>query len=525
VTGGALLGYHYYNKKNEIPPPKVTDEDIEKHLVEQAKNYGKGEQKYKGIYLLNKDTNKLYLRSNDGNIYRAGNISDCPFLLDDSNTVTAYEIGDIFNTFNCKNLPDQYKEKYKTQCFGSEGDISVLITSKEDFEAQLEKNAVGDITPSPDVCYDPNSLKGSSSLVNQPFGLVIYNNINDFIKNNKEKVGEFLQELGIFITVSKISIFFAVGLLVAPGIFTEDGWGSLKSGLMTSQMMGHWVVEKLEQACETAIVRNSDKAAIEAAEGSITKVSEKIAISTAKEMSTVMLEFGVKMLSRIGSLLNIIGAVQMLGMVIDLFDFCNLNNKNANLTQNLLDDVKYVMDYQFNSAIGIDMVNRNFNPEFLYCNYDIDPRRCSTKFKNCNNQAFIKGQKWGDGTINLLSEGNKTQISSEEYCSDVNAKFDYYVNEYINKLKVNSVGQCISRPTNEDWANVLKIYFPQYDWDPLSKIDKNNYPIDLYPKTDTARMFSILLVNENTMVAQFIKNNYYYFLSFFIVVLMIILLL
>ena len=105
------LSYDYYQKKNnETISKQTTDDDLKNAILDSAKNYGKGDQKYKGIYLYSTVSNKLYLRSNDGNIYRAGNLSDCPSLLDPNPNVTVYKISDIFERLNSgKPLTDNDK--------------------------------------------------------------------------------------------------------------------------------------------------------------------------------------------------------------------------------------------------------------------------------------------------------------------------------------------------------------------------------------------------------------------------------
>lgn len=526
LSVGAYLYYYYYQKHNTFLVSKsMTDDDVREKFKQASQNYGTGDQKYKGIYLYSTQSDSLYLRSTDGNIYRAGKLRDCPFVTDPNNKITSYNISDIYNTFKCTGLPDKYKDEYKSQCdLKPNNDIDILITSAEDFEKSIKDNAKGDITPEQDVCFD--NSQGGNPIANA--GINPASNIKDFVKSNPEKIKEFAEQLGIMGCVAKISILSCISIFILPGIFNSSGWDQTKQSLMGGQMLMHqvlpWIIEKSELALKEAI-DGFGKESINFAEGSISKIVQDISVVALKGVAISLSKLSVMALESISAVLGPIGYIQMIGMFLDIFDLCHLNNINTEITQNILDDIARGNDMTYNMVAGYGVMGQPWDPVKNYCDYDLEPNLCTLKYNDCKKQAFIKGQKWGDGKSFLKSYGYQTQITEDEYCSEVqgkDSKFTKYCNEYINNLKVNYLGQCIKNTTNDELADILQLYIPEYDWSPIRTINKDNYPLDLYPKSQDAKMLSIMLVNQNTYVAEFVKNNFYYFLSLFIIILLII---
>jgi len=523
VSIASYLSYQYYQKKNtqDVSKP-VTDDDLEKAIIDAAKNYGKGDQKYKGIYLYSTSSNKLYLRSNDGNIYRAGNLDDCPSILDPNPNVTVYKISDIYQTFSCKNIPDQYKNQYNADCKDKpNNDVSVLMTSASDFEKKISDAAVGDIKPSQDICF--NNSEGGGDDANGGFKPA--STPEKFVESNAQKIAELIAQLGLMVAVERISMFFCMSIFVLPGILQSSGWDREKQTIMGGQMLYGWVIHQLKEMTTEAIEQTATKETVEEADGSILKVCEKIASEIATKMEVqVVAKIFLKFADMINPLMTFITAAQLIGMFIDVFDLCHLNNTNTSITQSILDNLGKGQDLFMNNLANYDIYGAPFDPSIWgYCDYDIDPTNCVSKFNNCKSQTFVKGQKWGDGQ-KIPSQSGQREITKDDYCGDITKTYQSLVNDYLKNLKVNSLGQCIHTPSNQEWAQILKYYIkdPNIDFSQLENVNADNYPADLYPSSETAKMLDIFLVNQNTYVAQFIKDNFYYFLTLFIVILVII---
>lgn len=527
VSVGAYLFYYYYQKNNTFSISKpMTDDDVREKFKKAGQNYGKGDQKYKGIYLYSTESDSLYLRSTDGNLYTAGKLSKCPFILDPKNTVTSYDITDIYETFKCSGIPDKYKDMYKADCEKDpNNDISILITSAKDFEKSIKDNSKGEITPDQNVCFD--NTQGGNTIGDA--GIKPASNIKEFVESNTEKITEFVMQGGEIYAVSKVSTMFVMGAFIIPGIINSTGWEQTKQSLMGGQILVHevlpWILEKSQAALSKAI-ENFGKESIDLAEGSIIKAAQDMAVVALEGITIALSKLVVMALESLSAILGPIGAIQIIGMFIDIFDWCKLNNINTRITQNILDDLAKGNDMAYNMVAGYGVMGQPWNPIYNYCDYDLEPNLCTMKYNNCKKQTFMKGQKWGDGKKFLKSDGYQTEISESEYCADIgtgkDTKFSKYCNDYINNLKVNYLGQCIKITTNDELADILQLYLPQFDWSSVRSINKDNYPLDLYPKSQDAKILSIFIVNQNTYVAEFIKNNFYYFLSFFIIILLII---
>lgn len=528
VILSCFLYYYYYQKNNSYVSKKITDDEMKQKIIDSAKNYGNGDQKYKGIFLYSIKSGKVYLRSTDGNIYKAGNLADCPYLNDPNTTLTSYSITDVNKIYNCLSIPDRYKDIYKKTCDQNpDKDVEILVTSADDFEKFLETNSVGEIKLDQDTCF--NNAKGENPITNA--GLNPANNINDFVKSNKEKFAEFAFNFGVQVAAIMISFYFAFAVFLLPGIVGSSGWDKTKQSIMAGQMFLHgealpWIKEACENALKKGIEEGVTKESVELAEGSIIKVAEEIAITASREIAVAMTKLALMAIEAVVPILDFIGAVQMIGMIIDIFDFCHLNNINTQIDQYYLDKLAEGNNLSYNMIAGYGVLGKVWDPIYNYCDYDLEPNLCYSKFNNCKKQAFLKGQKWGDNQKNFRYEHPDNEITADEYCDNImgkNGYFNKYVKEYLNKLTVNHLGQCIKTVTNDEFADILQFYIPDIDWSQIRSINKDNYPLDLYPKDENLKILSIFIVNQNTYVAEFIKNNFYYFLSLFIIILLIIL--
>jgi hypothetical protein len=526
LCAGSYGTYKFYQKYNTPKLVKpMTDEQLVEKLKKSAEQYPNSNTEYKGIYLYSKTSNKIYLRGKDGKVYNAGNVSDCQYILDEKNPTPAYAIEDIYETYNCSNIPSQYQ----TQCSGSAtGSVSVRISTAEEFEKNLEKSVVGDTVISKDSCFPPEQIDGGDSL--GTLGKT-YSKIEEFYRENIDLFVDMAKQFGIFIAVANIHIMFAVAVFVLPGVFSSNEWEATKSGYTTLQILGEWILGHVVEISKMAIeaAKPGMKSLINAADGSIMKVSSKLAMKISNGVSVKVLTVFTKVMSSAVMFFDVLGYIQIALMIVDTFDFCKIMTLQNNLNQNILDMEKKMSDNFFIQGVGYKILYPNiWNPSQNYCDYDLDPRYCSLKFSECKSQIFRNGQKWGDNIKNLrTNQTDKNQITQEQYCSDISKKYQEYQIEYIDKLKTNSFGQCLTQISNKEIAQTLKLYagdrLPGVDFDSIIGINKNNYPDDLFPKSDFAKQFSIFLVNQNSFAAQFVKDNIYYFLSVFIVILIIIL--
>ncbi len=522
------FSYKYYDNyySPDVISEPLPDNIMIEQLKEKARNYPDSNTQYKGIYLYSTTSGKIFLRNKDGKIYKAGNLSDCPYLKDDN--ITAYEIKDVVTTFNCSVIPD----KYKNNCVGkttSTDSVQITTMTAEEFEKKLEDNAEpgDDYTIPVYVCNPPSDVKGGTNS-EASFLFKTYTNFADFVSSNQALILNFIKTFGMMKALQHFPLVFQICVVAVPGIFSTDAWESQKSSFMTMQMISHWFIGTLVEITKSVIKAFEAGAdfAIKEADGAIMKIATKIAIKIAQKIaSEIAIRIFEMILEAITQVLDGLAILQMIGMAIDIFDFCKLNSINNNIDQSILTDLKNVSDLTMNLMFGKEMLYpKIWDPTYNYCHYDLRGDFCEQKFKNCSNQVFLKGQKWGD--MKYIEDKTKTnEITSDDYCKDINNEFQKYSDEYIENLKVNAYGQCITTTSNPEIAEIFKTYFPDYaqELDFLYNLNSDNYPLDLFPKNDVAKQLSIMAVNENSVVAEYVKSNFYYFLSFFIIIMIIIL--
>ena len=498
VITGICVGYYFYYQNKNKPPPDLNVNTAEE-LKKSASGYP-GNSNFKGIYLYSIENDSLYLRTLDNKVYNCGKLSQCPMILSDSSTETIYAITDIVNVYNCANIAN------KDQCGGkTTGDVVITLKTASQFEDDLKKKSVGTITPDINVCYQTSGSSGGDS----SFGKT-YHSIVDFLNDKKEAILQFAAQFGLMAAVGHfMGVFGMVGMLI-PGFMSDDKWGRQKTGFMTGQILGHWMIGKLSEFIASKASKGSSDALIAAGDGQIAEVSEKFAIEATAFLSKESFVLLGKVIGSVGNMMDGIGEIQILGMIIDVFDFCGLNTLDNNLDQKIFDSSKKSSDlllYIGTSGVSFPTI---WDPSHNYCDYDLNPLTCDLKYKDC------------PITSPWASPGSPyTKQTADQYCKVANDSFNADMNEYLNKLKTNSQGQCIASPDNKALAELFKRYVGGgLDWDSIASVDAKNYPLSL-PDNKVLEALNVLLVNKNTIVASYVYQYRYFILSFMIVLLIV----
>ena len=500
ITGISVGLYLYYQHKN-TPSIKIkTDDDIVEDLKKSASGYPGNSSNFKGIYLYSLENDSLYLRTLDDKVYNCGKLSQCPLILSDSKE-TIYAIKDIVSVYNCANVPDQYKD----QCKGSKtGDVVVTLKTAQEFEDDLKKKSVGNITPDVTVCYDTTGTAGADNVFGKS-----YHSIIDFLADKKDAIISFALQFGVMAAVGHYLGIFGMVAMIIPGFMSSDKWAVQKSGFMTGQILGHWMIGKLSAYLST-LTDNISKELIEKGEGQIMKVTEKVAVEATAYLSKESLLLLSKVVSQIGSMFDGIGELQMLGMFVDVFDFCGLNVADNNLTQQIFDASKKSSDNLLYIGTSGATFPTIWDPTNNYCDYDLNPLTCDSKYKDCQ----INSPWASPGTA-------YTKQTADEYCKVANDSLNADMNEYLDHLKTNSVGQCIATLDNKALADLFTKYVGGgLDWQSIASVDVKNYPVSL-PDNKVLEALNVLLVNKNYVVASYLQRYRYFVLSFFIILMIV----
>lgn len=502
VITGICVGYYFYYQHKNKPSIDLTDNVVEE-LKKSASGYPGNSSNFKGIYLYSLANDSLYLRTLDNKVYNCGKLSQCPMILSDSSTETIYQISDIVNVYNCATISNQYKDK----CGGkTTGDITVVVKTASEFEDDLKKKSVGNITPNVNVCYQSTGPStGDSS-----FGKT-YHSIVDFLNDKKWEILEFAGQFGVMAAVGHFYGIFGMVSMLIPGFMSGNKWGVEKTSFMTGQIIGHWMIGKLSEFVAKKTAEAGEREAlIAAADGQIAKVSEKWAIEGSVFLAKESYVLLGKLIGSVGNMMDGIGEIQMLGMLVDVFDFCGLNSLDNNLSQELFDSAKISSDkllYIGTSGITFPTI---WDPSYNYCDYDLNPLTCDTKYKDCPITS-----SWGS------PGGLYIKQTADVYCKAANDSFNADMNEYLDKLKTNSQGQCITTLDNKALAQLFKKYVGGgLDWDSIASVDAKNYPLSL-PDNKVLEALNVLLVNRNAIVASYVYQYRYFILSFMIVLLIV----
>ena len=497
VITGVCIGYYFYYQHKNKPST-----DLNVNTVEALKkSVSLNNQNVKGIYLYSLENDSLYLRTIDNKVYNCGKLSQCPMLLSDDSTETVYQIKDIVAVYNCATISNQYKD----QCAGkTTGDISVVLKTASEFEDDLKKQSVGTITPDVTVCYQTTGSSGGDNI----FGKT-YHSIGEFLSDKQFEIIQFVEQVGVMQAVAHYMGMFGMLAMVIPGFASSNRWTKQKSWFMSGQIIGHWMIGQLNKYL-SSITDVEKEELIKAGEGEISKVTTEVSIKATTFLAKESYAFLGTLIGSIGSALNVVGVIQILGMFIDVFDFCGLNATDNNLTQEIFDSSKKSSDLLLYIGTSGATYPTIWDPTHNYCDYDLNPLTCDSKYSDC------------PITSPWASPGTPyTKQTADQYCKVANDTFSADMNEYLNKLKTNSQGQCIVNPDNKALAELFKKYVGGgIDWDSIASVDANNYPLSL-PDNKVLQSLNILLVNKNEIVASYVYQYRYFILAFFILLMIV----
>ena len=502
LISGICVGYFFYYQKKNQPPPIDLNTNTAEQLKKSASGFPANSSSFKGIYLYSSENDTLYLRTVDNKVYSCGKLSECPSILSDSSTETIYPIKDIVGVYNCASVPLQYKDKCGVK---TTGDIAVTLKTAADFEDDLKKKSVGTITPDVRVCNKASDSSGG----NTPFGKTP-KSIIEFLDEKKWEILMFAGQFKAMEAIGKYFGIFGMLTMVVPGFLEKDKWQVEKTGFTTGEILGQWMLSKLSEFVAKKATEAGTKQLIAAGEGQIAKVTEKFAVEATVFLSKESLVLLSKVLANVGTLMDGIGMIQILGMFIDVFDFCGLNVLDNNLSQEIFDSAKMSSDkllYIGTSGVSYPTI---WDPKYNYCNYDLSPLSCDVKYKDC------------PITSPWASPGTPyTKQTADAYCKEPNDSFNADMNEYLSKLKTNSQGQCLAVLDNKTLGQLFKKYVGgDVDWESVESVNVNNYPLSL-PDNKVLQALNVLLVNRNAIVASYVYQYRYFLLSFMIVLLIV----
>lgn len=502
------LYFHFTSKKNETKKEDIDNIDNIDKVIDNKSKKNPLPDSFKGIYLYSTKNDTLYLLTTDQKYYNAGKLTDCPRIKDNKNDtdVISYEISDITTLYNCI---DTFKipEKYRDKCVDhKDGWIKVVLKDAETLEEYIKKNIKGDITPDVKVCYPSSDMGNINMGGDSTWVIKAYHSLEDFLTTNRDGIlmlfagkAEHAENVILSAVGETMSKYFLI-VMTIQGFMSDNKWAREKTGIMTGQMVLDWMIPKIETTI-TNFLKNDAKTVIEESGGNIVSVSTELSIKATTTILENIGELSLKLLSGAGKILSVVGYIQLFGMVLDMLGICNLSSLGNNLSQQYMDSIQQSSDLSLSINTG-GMTSSPWDPLKNYCDFDIIPDKeiCKKRYNECS----------------LSTEDKKKTV--DEYCKEVNEKFDSYMKEYLSNLTVNSVGQCIKKDgtSNEELSKLFKkCVGGNIDWGVISKVDKNNYPKELLPSNKVLKQLDVLFVNKNEVVQEYLFKYWYLVAGFF----------
>lgn len=474
--------YLIYKNKNK-PVENLLKPDL---LQEFKKNL------QKGIYFLSKTTNTLYFKSTeDGGYYKVKDGTSCQGILKN-----AIIIRDVYNI-----IKDENTGKYNL----------IMIQTAKEYEDSIIKILLGEVTPTPAECIDPVEPSGFAVEYQNIISRGI-NTFEDYCSSKLPNIINFAKTMGPIMTASLLLKQWTFLVIVIPQFCSGNPQEQLAGGVFTGfeftkigleklrDITVAWDAAKVEKTIQESTITTIDGKV----EVSVVKGAERVAIDASVELAVTLKYALESILQLVSKLLSGVEMLMLIGMIVDIFDPCNLNS--GLMTQNVLESLKQSYDKMFHqtmSNLGMDITS-DFKADMI-CDYKIMPQ--SQFWSKCLNDT------------EKAKTDLPTFIKNEGGISD-DDKLKNYVNEYIEALTVNSQGMQITKNmTNDSLAKMFKNTIGgDINWDAISDMNPNDVKNFLTMDNKELQKFDLLLTGQNVLYAAYLNQYFYVFLIFFIII-------
>ena len=514
-----IIIFFVYNQiskvnKNLGPGGTLSPDDPNNEIDSFAKNLN-------GIYLLyESDTDeKLFLktRTNDADeYYYVGTCNDCP-----AGCQNAFGINDISTLVDCSD-PQNFSlccpsGTGNTGCV-STGFIEKKIKDKQDVlnEIQSVSKKNPKLTMN-DCMYIINRQSGPTG-TSTPSGdngddeditnyLAMFGNdvkemgtdLLDFFSKNSKQLIQIVSLMGLQKAIAQYIGHWSEFVFILPMLQNGQWTGAgIMSGFILSKfLLGRTEVEiklLLQKALSNAAEKLESDAFTDLADDAVERIgvemSTRIATSTAEEAGEMVTEALVEGVITEG-LFEVVGVVQMFGMIMDMIDPCGLQNT---VSQDDINKVSQAMDQLF----YINIMNLGTYPAFFTAEQVPE-----YKF-SCSNPDKIQDKN--------------------DPCYDFTKFTNDATNDYLNALTVNAYGQCIRNYTDQEIADfltkLLGITVTADDIKSSKKIMTDTKSVQS-SINKLLKVYSLSLADNNIIIADYIYKYWYIVLILLFVIILI----
>jgi hypothetical protein len=469
------------------------------------------DKKEKGTFLVDRDGGSLFYTYEQDKFLDVGTCDSCV-----SACEIALPIEDVYTGINCKD------EEYKNSdtCKGVQGYKIVKLFSKEDYLKMIQDKVKGQKSLTVDECINLVNTSGGKKTRDDEIMSEAINDIldqgftfKDFFKKRKDTFIMLGAQLGMARVIAIFSHEFSSAAFIVPLIAEGNYYAAgVFTGYEVSKIAVKQIVQSVIQQLTVEGIQNvvpgaTEKSIQELTERVGTEVAERAAEEVAERIAASILLASLEVVTEI---FDVVGFLQLVGMVLDIWDPCGLNSEMSQ------DDINSVSD-SFDNAFYQQMLayqgkypiifTANLVPEYKF-------------FCNTNKKTDTK----------ILS--NLSTLKSEnDPCDTYDSFRKKCINDYLGSLKVNQFGLCIGSISDQELADEInaltgasvgsKLYVTQ-DTIKSAKdiyIDSNEF-MNFYNKFFD--VIDIALAGENLAVALYIKKYWYIVLLILIIIILIV---
>lgn len=500
----------FINKNNPKKTSDIIDEDLaQTPVIEQiTNNIDKSGIYFKGIDPKNKDDDDLkivYIVKD--NIYYVGKCSQCPKVCNAATIVrdlykgncvtdntTGYLTCSPTLVSSADNLMNDYLQRAGNKTF-TNADCSITINNSNSALANM------------------NNKDFQKSMSEKLDGSFI--NIWDFIEKNKIAFIQLSATVGAQIALSRIFRDYAAAIIMLPGFINANSYDQLVNGLSISFTVAQPIFEGIGKTLASFSTNKIfEKIAQESGESIVkyaTKTSTMLLIkNSVRTAAKQLMKFLVSMLEMMNPVFIIADILGLFGMALDLLDPCGFN---STIDDETLKNTGRAMDIAFLNQISSFAAT---SPVVWGAeNIPIYNLNCSlSKSIDNNMKQFLVRQGSNtpildDGGENTSCETNEQQLLSQ------------YIEEYYSNLNVNSLGECVKynitkQEIDQRVSQILgvKVTVP-------TPTEALNNGFDTEGIQNIFDYASIILANNNTLIAAYIKT-YKYIIIFSLIAIVII---
>jgi hypothetical protein len=471
----------------------------------------------RGQFMIDEGSGNMYYRDLENNFYNAGTCDDCP-----SACQIAFPIVDVTRSVNCFDPDNQDICKGKTTGF-----INVVTMKAEDYLSSIKSKVKGQKKMTINEClYILNGGNGGSTgdtgttpitpkqesdlqqIESFLSGFVTkgYNTIFDFFADHKEAWFNLAKQLGPVLVLQKFIGAFAMSFLIFPMIINGQYF---QAGVFTAQIVTQEMITKGIQYAITNLASSVSEQALknlaaDNVEDMMAKFAADVIITASEDAAAIdALAYLTDMEEDLSDFFEVVGFVQMVGVVLDIIDPCGLQDT---ISEN---DFKKITE-AYNQAFYTGILKQNSYPPLFTAEMVPDFKfQCTTK-------------KDKDKTIE-----NETDPCDSYQIFMQNARNDYF--NALQKSGVNALGQCIQSLKDQEFADKLNqtLGLTGSDAFTASQINeaKQGFCNSGFLQTEFNKFMNVVdisLADDNVIVAGYLRKYWYIVFSVILVLILVI---